>query len=924
MPTKSNFDFLKNSDIQGYADIAAEIKKDTFTYKKYEENYLLREAVREEAKVKNLQRELDIINDMQIYWSGNKTYEKGFLYVCPECKYLLPLVDKEPDSKVAAEKIREWLTNPDNIVIGKRGTPLTPTKVMALDTKKIPKGGMWFGSTITGIDIRPGVGTVGTPDEEGYEPDPDKMKPLRLDDEAVHALLAGVTGSGKSVCLNTIIASLMMEYAPWEINISLADFKLVEMSRYGELSNPAPHVSKIAATESMEYVISVIYDMYAEMVIRQKFFAKIGVQNIKDFRKKYQVVLPQNILIVDEFQQMYEYANSRQVDVINNLIKQIAKLGRATGYHLFFASQSMKGTMPQDVMNNFVLRICLKATKDISSDVLGNPASADKIHGKGFCYANAGGGSPDFNIRFRVPFLSAEESGSGKTDLQEILIKCYEAAEDIGYRRPLNFFQEGVQRDLLGEATDFNNRPLAYDISCIQRTKQTLIKSDSEIEDVLLLGDSFTFVEPKGKKQNVTLEWMPLRIGDGKNIACIGDSPKHKAYLTSLLAQQFAFKDNTKHFIIEADANITNYINLTETLKDTGPNKDVVIIGQKDFMSSLTSTLNTRYTLNSLMEFMKTSLIQNTLSRLKLSEQIFNKISELPQYTPERPDYNDVYSGKKIKTEEYLKLFKPYIIKQNLEKKDSENPEERALWEEEEDVRNRILSQTYFDESNMSNADVEWIEEKVYAVLATLSGELDQDFNKENMKDHPSYKEVYNQHLTERLKKKNERYTSAYNYINNLYNALQTLYLSGCVNGDVTTFSFNNMKKMVYWVVGFDRVTAIKDGTRELNNLPKFMTDATNMGVRLIFIGSDTKLLSSVKKKFTYAFIISSVDKSYDTFEMVKPKLIPENSMRVKAIGETFISSQYYPLEKDERMVKQYYVEYDDATGVDLFSDFEY
>ena len=621
---------------------------------------------------------------------------------------------------------------------------------------------------------------------------------------------------------------------------------------------------------------------------------------------------------------MYEYANSRQVDVINNLIKQIAKLGRATGYHLFFASQSMRGTMPQDVMNNFVLRICLKATKDISTDVLGNPASADKIHGKGFCYANAGGGSPDFNIRFRVPFLSAEESGSGKTDLQEILIKCFDTAEEIGFRRPLNFFQEGVQRDLLGEATDFNKRPLAYDIKCIQRTKQNVIKSDPEIEDVLLLGDSFTFVEPKGQKQSVTLEWVPLRIGDGKNIACIGDSPKDKAYLTSLLAQQFALKDNVKHYIIEADVNITNYTNIINTLEDNGPKKEIAMVGQKDFISSLTSTLNTRYIINSIMEFMKTSVVQNTFSRLKLSEQIFNKISELPQYTPEQPDYNDVYSGKKIKTEEYLKLFKPYIIRQNLEKKDSDNPNEHALWEEEERVRNKIISKTYFNESNMSKADVAGLEEKVYAVLSTISKESGIELSKENMKSHPSYGEVYNKYLTERLADKNKRYTMIYTYISNLYNALQSLYLSGCVNGDVKTFSFNNMKKMVYWVVGFDRVTAIKDGTRELNNLAKFMTDATNMGVRLIFIGSDTKLLTSFKKKFTYAFIISSVDKSYDTFDMVKPKLIPENSMRVKAVGESFISSQYYPLEKDERMVKQYYVEYDDANGVDLFSDFEY
>lgn len=110
-------------------------------------------------------------------------------------------------------------------------------------------------------------------------------------------------------------------------------------------------MEKIAATDSMEYVLSVMYDMYEKMDTRQKVFAALGFQKLSQFREHYGVALAREILIVDEFQQMYELATPKQADKINQLIKMITKLGRATGYHLLFASQSMSGTVRADVLS---------------------------------------------------------------------------------------------------------------------------------------------------------------------------------------------------------------------------------------------------------------------------------------------------------------------------------------------------------------------------------------------------------------------------------------------------------------------------------------------------------------------------------------------------------------------------------------------
>jgi hypothetical protein len=380
--------------------------------------------------------------------------------------------------------------------------------------------GIWFNTTINGINLRPGL-----KDEEWSSP-----TAITLGDDAVHSLVAGRTGSGKSVFLNSIIFSLLTEYSPWELDLYLADFKKVEFSRYLSKCD-VPHIKAIAATSEIRYVLSLLNYLANCMSARQNFFAYIGQQKLSEVREKYQIVLPRVLLIVDEFQQLFLEATSREEMQISELLTSITKLGRATGFHLMFASQEMSGTMSHSAFANFKVRFALACDIEVSSRILGNSAAA-KLDKKGMVLANIGATKEDNNQLFKVPFVSEEYF---YTYLQDIT--------NYGEKAKYNSVHKFYQEDSIKELDELNDI-----LKAIKDVRADFLKKNSSLFEIITLGEAVVFNYKKHDYETVFLE-----RGVRKNIGIFSPIVDDTVYVCKLLAVNFKSSpraESYKHHII--------------------------------------------------------------------------------------------------------------------------------------------------------------------------------------------------------------------------------------------------------------------------------------------------------------------------------------------------------------------------------------
>lgn len=380
--------------------------------------------------------------------------------------------------------------------------------------------GFWFNTTNDGIHLRPGL-----KDEEWSSP-----TSIVLGDDTVHALVAGRTGSGKSVFLNSIIFSLLAEYAPWEINLYLADFKKVELSRY--LSKyDVPHVKAVAATSEIRYVISLLTYLAKTMHARQDFLALIGLQKLSELREKYSIVLPRVLFLVDEFQQLFLESTTREQTMIEELLTSITKLGRATGYHLLFASQEMSGTLSSNVFANFKARFALGCDAEVSTRVLGNGA-ASKIDKKGIVLANIGGTKEEYNQLFKVPYISDDY-------FYQYLGEITENAKDYGFSSVHKFYQE----DSMKSISELENV-----LDAISKTREKYLQANSSLFDVITLGEAVVFNYKKYDYETFFLE-----RGVRKNVGVFSPSVDDTAYVCKLLTTNFMKSPRAnryRHFIL--------------------------------------------------------------------------------------------------------------------------------------------------------------------------------------------------------------------------------------------------------------------------------------------------------------------------------------------------------------------------------------
>lgn len=286
-------------------------------------------------------------------------------------------------------------------------------------TKHIPDNKIWSFSTLNGIELHFGFldGDRSNPNIEWLGSDGSKP---------VHCLMAGETGAGKSATINQVLANLLYMYSPEQLELIMIDFKNVEFNLYtGDLL--IPHAKIIAGTTDGEYALSIFEYLMSEMKRRQSEFAKYKFQNIVDWNTAVldksieENYMPRILVLCDEFQVPFTEMESKLVDKLISLIGSGSKLMRFCGIHMWFTSQSMKGTVSQDILDQFTLRAALRSSYDTSVDILGNDAAFKKIKGRGYIYTNCAKGDINENHRYAIPFVSNKYI---KEYLPKLIKKC--------------------------------------------------------------------------------------------------------------------------------------------------------------------------------------------------------------------------------------------------------------------------------------------------------------------------------------------------------------------------------------------------------------------------------------------------------------------------------------------------------------------
>ena len=215
-----------------------------------------------------------------------------------------------------------------------------------------------------------------------------------------HLLVAGTTGSGKSVCVNTLISSILFSRKPEEVKLLLIDPKMVELSVY----NGIPHLMAPVVTD-MKKAAAVLRWAVREMEARYKAFAASGKRDIKSYNEAHpKSAMPLIVLIIDELADLMMTAP----DDIEESISRLAQMARAAGIHMVLATQRPSvNVITGSIKANVPSRISFAVGSQIDSRTILDMAGAEKLLGKGdMLFSPIGANKP---IRVQGAFISDDE-----------------------------------------------------------------------------------------------------------------------------------------------------------------------------------------------------------------------------------------------------------------------------------------------------------------------------------------------------------------------------------------------------------------------------------------------------------------------------------------------------------------------------------
>ena len=213
-----------------------------------------------------------------------------------------------------------------------------------------------------------------------------------------HLLIAGTTGSGKSVCINTIIVSLLYKLNPSLCKLILIDPKMLELSAYENI----PHLLTPVITDAKKATTALGW-VVKEMNNRYKYMSKVGVRNIDGYNSKHKLKMPYIVVVVDEMSDLMLVAGKE----IENYIQKLSQMARAAGIHIIMATQRPSvDVITGTIKANFPTRVSFQVSSKIDSRTILGEQGAEQLLGKGDMLFMS---SANRIVRIHGPYVSEKE-----------------------------------------------------------------------------------------------------------------------------------------------------------------------------------------------------------------------------------------------------------------------------------------------------------------------------------------------------------------------------------------------------------------------------------------------------------------------------------------------------------------------------------
>ena len=213
-----------------------------------------------------------------------------------------------------------------------------------------------------------------------------------------HLLIAGTTGSGKSVCINTIIVSLLYKLNPDLCKFILIDPKMLELSTYEGI----PHLLTPVITDAKQATSALAWTV-KEMNSRYKLMSKVGVRNIDGYNAKHKLKMPYIVVVVDEMSDLMLVSGKE----IENYIQKLSQMARAAGIHIIMATQRPSvDVITGTIKANFPTRISFQVSSKIDSRTILGEQGAEQLLGKGDMLFMS---SANRIVRIHGPYVSEQE-----------------------------------------------------------------------------------------------------------------------------------------------------------------------------------------------------------------------------------------------------------------------------------------------------------------------------------------------------------------------------------------------------------------------------------------------------------------------------------------------------------------------------------